>query len=123
MEHSPTSATGTRWEPTPWHATQRAAWEALEELVRSREVAGFRDLEVGRPPKGFRHEPQHDEPNDGGQKHPKHHPDLKSPHTRDTYCLLPCVPHAGDADGMPLIHHVQRRRYHGLSHPAVKMRF
>jgi hypothetical protein len=25
MEHSPTSATGTRWEPTPWHATQRAA--------------------------------------------------------------------------------------------------
>ena len=29
MEHSPTSATGTGWEPTPWHATQRAAWEAL----------------------------------------------------------------------------------------------
>ena len=27
MEHSPTSATGTGWEPTPWHATQRAAWE------------------------------------------------------------------------------------------------
>ena len=26
MEHSPTSATGTGWEPTPWHATQRAAW-------------------------------------------------------------------------------------------------
>src|SRR5262249_53340783 len=25
MEHSPTSATGTGWEPTPWHATQRAA--------------------------------------------------------------------------------------------------
>src|SRR2546422_6315033 len=24
MEHSPTSATGTRWERTPWHATQRA---------------------------------------------------------------------------------------------------
>ena len=21
MEHSPTSATGTAWEPTPWHAT------------------------------------------------------------------------------------------------------
>jgi hypothetical protein len=20
---------GTAWEPTPWHATQRAAWEAL----------------------------------------------------------------------------------------------
>ena len=29
MEHSPTSATGTGWEPTPWHATQLAAWEAL----------------------------------------------------------------------------------------------
>ena len=28
MEHSPTSATGTAWERTPWHATQRAAWEA-----------------------------------------------------------------------------------------------
>jgi len=25
MEHSPTSATGTGWERTPWHATQRAA--------------------------------------------------------------------------------------------------
>src|SRR5262245_46892111 len=25
MEHSPTSATGTGWEPTPWHGTQRAA--------------------------------------------------------------------------------------------------
>jgi hypothetical protein len=29
MEHSPTSATGTGWERAPWHATQRAAWEAL----------------------------------------------------------------------------------------------
>jgi hypothetical protein len=29
MEHSSTSATGTGWERTPWHATQRAAWEAL----------------------------------------------------------------------------------------------
>src|SRR5262249_40534213 len=26
MEHSPTSATGTGWEPTPWHPTQRGAW-------------------------------------------------------------------------------------------------
>src|SRR4029453_4068151 len=26
-EHSPTSATGTAWERTPWHATQRAAGE------------------------------------------------------------------------------------------------
>ena len=29
MEHSPTSGTGTAWEHTPWHATQRAAGEAL----------------------------------------------------------------------------------------------
>ncbi len=33
MEHSPTSATGTGWERTPWHATQRAAWEALRKAV------------------------------------------------------------------------------------------
>ena len=25
MEHSPTSATGTAWERTPWHATRRVA--------------------------------------------------------------------------------------------------
>jgi hypothetical protein len=30
MEHSQTSATGTAWERTPWHAAQRAAWEALK---------------------------------------------------------------------------------------------
>jgi hypothetical protein len=30
MEHSPTSATGTGWERTPWHAVQRA-WEAAFE--------------------------------------------------------------------------------------------
>ncbi len=29
MEHSPPGATGTGWERTPWHATQRAAWDAL----------------------------------------------------------------------------------------------
>ena len=29
-EHSPTRATATGWERTPWHATQRAAWEALK---------------------------------------------------------------------------------------------
>jgi hypothetical protein len=34
MEHSPTSAPGTGWEPTPWHATQRAAWEALDRTSR-----------------------------------------------------------------------------------------
>jgi hypothetical protein len=28
VEHAPTSATGTGWDRTPWHATQRAAWEA-----------------------------------------------------------------------------------------------
>ena len=30
MEHSPTSATGSAWEHTPWHAIQRAAREALK---------------------------------------------------------------------------------------------
>jgi len=34
MEHSPTSATGTGWERTPWRATQRAAWEALTKASR-----------------------------------------------------------------------------------------
>jgi len=29
MEHSITSDTASAWERTPWHATQRAAWEAL----------------------------------------------------------------------------------------------
>jgi hypothetical protein len=29
MEHSPTSATGTGWERTPWHAVQGAAREAM----------------------------------------------------------------------------------------------
>jgi hypothetical protein len=29
IEHSPTSATGTAWERTPWHAVQGAAWIAL----------------------------------------------------------------------------------------------
>ena len=32
MEHSATSAIGTGWERTPWHATQRAAWEALKRV-------------------------------------------------------------------------------------------
>jgi len=27
-----TSATGTGWERTPWHTTQRAAWEALRSV-------------------------------------------------------------------------------------------
>ena len=37
MEHSPTSATGTGWERTPWHAVQRAAWEALRAPFLPRE--------------------------------------------------------------------------------------
>jgi hypothetical protein len=32
VEHSPTSAIGTAWERAPWHATQRAAWEALKAM-------------------------------------------------------------------------------------------
>ena len=32
MEHSPMSAIGTGWEPTPWRAVQRAAWDALTRL-------------------------------------------------------------------------------------------
>src|SRR4029434_2670991 len=32
---SPTSATGTGWERTPWHATQRATWEALKRAIRA----------------------------------------------------------------------------------------
>ena len=34
MEHSPTSVTGSAWERTPWHAVQRAAWEALRQASR-----------------------------------------------------------------------------------------
>ena len=34
MEHSPVSATGTGSEKTPWRATQRAAWEALDRASR-----------------------------------------------------------------------------------------
>jgi hypothetical protein len=32
MEHSPTSATGAAWEPTPWRAVQGAARDALRRL-------------------------------------------------------------------------------------------
>jgi len=34
MEHWPPSATGTAWERTPWRATQRAAWGALDRASR-----------------------------------------------------------------------------------------
>jgi hypothetical protein len=33
MEHSPTNATGTAFEPTPWRAVQVAAWEALKKTA------------------------------------------------------------------------------------------
>jgi hypothetical protein len=39
MEHSPTSATGTGWKRTPWHATQRAAWEAPKNVDMTGETA------------------------------------------------------------------------------------
>ena len=29
------SATGTGWEPTPWHATQLAALEALKKITEA----------------------------------------------------------------------------------------
>jgi len=32
MEHSPTSATGTAWERTPWRAVQSAACETLKRV-------------------------------------------------------------------------------------------
>jgi hypothetical protein len=35
MEHSPTSATGTAWERTSWHARQRAGWEAMDKARAS----------------------------------------------------------------------------------------
>jgi hypothetical protein len=41
VEHSPTSATGTAWERTPWYATQRAAWAALR--VESEKVTEARE--------------------------------------------------------------------------------
>jgi hypothetical protein len=33
MEHSPTSATGSAWEPTPWRAVQGAARDALRHAL------------------------------------------------------------------------------------------
>jgi hypothetical protein len=35
MEHSPTGATGSAWEPTPWRAVQQAALSALQHLDRA----------------------------------------------------------------------------------------
>ena len=39
--HSPTSATGTGWERTPWHATQRAAWETLKKMSATNYTLGW----------------------------------------------------------------------------------
>ena len=38
MEHSPSSATGTAWELTPWRAIQRTAWNALTSPVQELRV-------------------------------------------------------------------------------------
>src|SRR5207249_3195878 len=38
MEHSPTSATGTGWERTPWHAGGRAVGELGISRHRARDV-------------------------------------------------------------------------------------
>jgi hypothetical protein len=46
MKHSPTSATGTGWERTPWHATQRAAWEVLRRSRRGNQYEGTRKSPV-----------------------------------------------------------------------------
>jgi hypothetical protein len=55
MEHSPTSATGTGWERTPWDATQRAAREVVTRSRVSDTSGVFRgetrlDLSVGNRP-------------------------------------------------------------------------
>jgi len=36
MEHSRYKHDGTGWERTPWHAVQRAAWEALNKVESGR---------------------------------------------------------------------------------------
>jgi hypothetical protein len=33
MEHSPANATGTAWEGTAWHTTQRAAWDDVRPVA------------------------------------------------------------------------------------------
>jgi len=40
MEHSPTSATATAWEPTPWRAVQGAAWEVLRKASVDSRASG-----------------------------------------------------------------------------------
>ena len=53
MEHSPTSATGSAWERTPWPATQRAASEALNRNVLSESI-----LADTIPPRSLEHPEQ-----------------------------------------------------------------
>jgi len=50
MEHSPTSATGTGWERTPWHATERAAWDALRRRSRIESLRALRRPHPGPAP-------------------------------------------------------------------------
>ena len=33
LEHSPTSSTGSAWEPTPWRAVQGAVRDALRKAI------------------------------------------------------------------------------------------
>src|SRR4029450_13127161 len=49
MEHSPMSATGTGWEPTPWRATQRAAWEVLDRPAEPGTYSRRGDEQTGGP--------------------------------------------------------------------------
>jgi uncharacterized protein len=44
MEHSPTSATGTGWQRTPWHATQRAAGRGASGCVQGGSMTVAEDL-------------------------------------------------------------------------------
>ena len=49
MEHSPTRATGSAWEPTPWHAVQGAARDAVmrgASLADVKEVLGHADVKM-----------------------------------------------------------------------------
>ena len=48
MEHSPTSATGTGWERTPWRAVQVAAWAVLLH-AHERNRAAIRPRLMARP--------------------------------------------------------------------------
>ena len=41
MEHSATSSTASAWEPTPWRAVQRAAFDALRAASAWREPVHF----------------------------------------------------------------------------------